>query len=293
VAVNVGLGYAGAAAVAYGVYLFAYKRYFSDYPSMAYLLAVQGAALVWYLPVGALVWPADRAFPPALDPTAVAGLLGLAALIGVAMALSIHAVKVGDVSYVAPLSKLVPAFVLPIEVVALGAVVSPLQAVGAVVVTLAIYVANYEGGGLLAPFRRAASYRPAQLALASALGFAMVDVSKRALLSDFALPVPLVVGLGLAGMAAVALPLGVGRLDELPRRVWLAVVGIGLFLALAEHVVALAFVRLPASVASPVVNTQAIVAVVLGGLVLREAAFRRRFVAAVLAVAGVALVASG
>jgi drug/metabolite transporter (DMT)-like permease len=44
-------------------------------------------------------------------------------------------------------------------------------------------------------------------------------------------------------------------------------------------------------VASPIINTQAVVAVVLGGIVLRESAFGARLLAAGLPVAGVALVA--
>lgn len=53
----------------------------------------------------------------------------------------------------------------------------------------------------------------------------------------------------------------------------------------------IAFSTLPASIASPIINTQAIVAVVLGGLVLREEAFALRLLAAALAVCGVTLIA--
>jgi drug/metabolite transporter (DMT)-like permease len=65
----------------------------------------------------------------------------------------------------------------------------------------------------------------------------------------------------------------------------------GLVVAPGEHVTSLAFTALPASVASPIINTQAVVAVVLGGIVLRESAFGARLLAAGLPVAGVALVA--
>jgi hypothetical protein len=44
-------------------------------------------------------------------------------------------------------------------------------------------------------------------------------------------------------------------------------------------------------VASPIISTRAVVAVVLGGIVLRESAFGARLLAAGLAVAGLALVA--
>lgn len=67
----------------------------------------------------------------------------------------------------------------------------------------------------------------------------------------------------------------------------------GLLLATANHVVMYAFGALPASIASPIVNTQAIIAVVLGGIVLGEEQFRIRLVAAGLAVVGVTPIAMG
>ena len=62
--------------------------------------------------------------------------------------------------------------------------------------------------------------------------------------------------------------------------------------AVAEHATSLAFSLVPASVASPIINTQAVVAVVLGGVVLREEAFGIRLAAAGLAVVGVGLIAA-
>lgn len=61
---------------------------------------------------------------------------------------------------------------------------------------------------------------------------------------------------------------------------------------LAVHLTTLAFDAAPASVVSSVVNTQAVVAVVLGGLLLGERGFGRRLLAALLAVVGVALIAT-
>ena len=70
-------------------------------------------------------------------------------------------------------------------------------------------------------------------------------------------------------------------------------VGLGLLLAVAEHLVMLAFSTLPASLASPVINSSAVVTVVLGGVVLGEEAMRIRLTAAGFAVAGVALISLG
>ena len=61
--------------------------------------------------------------------------------------------------------------------------------------------------------------------------------------------------------------------------------------ALGEHVTALAFAAAPASIVSTLVNGQAIVAVLLGCVLLGEPGLRRRLAAAVLAVVGVGMIA--
>lgn len=294
-ALPAGVALAVAAALAFGGYLFAYKRAFAHLPATVYVAANEVAALGWYAVVAAATWPAGEPLLPAGF-----GLRGWALLAGVGLAaaaatlVSVRAFKLGDVSYVAPLNKLAPAFVLPLELAFLGEHLGTLQVGGVLVATVAIYVANYEGGGPLAPFRRAAAYTPARLALAGAVLFAVADVVTRAALSTTAL-VPQTVALAtFVGVSAVSLPLAAPRLrdsglrDALP-----GVVALGALFAVAVHLTVLAFDAAPASVVSPVVNTQAVVAVVLGGLLLRERGFARRLLAALLAVAGVALIAAG
>lgn len=56
---------------------------------------------------------------------------------------------------------------------------------------------------------------------------------------------------------------------------------------------ALAFSSVPASVASPIISLQAVVAVVLGGVVLDEDGLALRLAAAGSATVGVALIALG
>lgn len=289
-----GVAAAVVAALLLGVYLYVYKRRFSPHPPFAYVVAAEGAAAAWYLPVALAAYASGTSVvPPGFDVGAGAVLAGVFLLSAAAATATVYAVQVGEVSYVAPLAKLVPVFVLPIEVVALGVTPSTVQVAGVLLATAAVYVANSEADGWLAPFRRAATYPPAQLALVSALLFGVVDVGKRLLLSDLALPVETLVLGTLAGIAAGALPVAVWRGEGLPRAAWPGVAAVGVLLAVGQHLVALAFQGAPASVASPVVNTQAVVAVVLGGVVLEERAVGRRFVAAGLAVAGVAAVAIG
>jgi len=66
---------------------------------------------------------------------------------------------------------------------------------------------------------------------------------------------------------------------------------LGGVLAAGEYVTTLAFALVPASIASPIINTQAIIAVLLGGILLGEQYFRTRLLAALLAVVGVTMIA--
>ncbi|WP_254821190.1 EamA family transporter [Haloglomus halophilum] len=290
-----GVALAVAAALAFGAYLFGYKLAFAHLPATVYVAANELVALGWYALIAAATWPTGEPLVPLgfglRDGLLITGV-GLAA--GAATLVSVRAFKLGEVSYVAPLNKLVPAFVLPLELLLLSERLAPLQLGGVLVATAAIYVANYEGGGLLAPFRRAAAYTPARLALAGAVLFAVADVGTRAALSTTDL-VPQAVALAtFVGVTAVSLPLAVprARVDAL-RESLPELVALAALFAVAVHLTVLAFDAAPASVVSPVVNTQAVVAVVLGGLLLREKGFGRRLLAAVLAVVGVALIAVG
>jgi drug/metabolite transporter (DMT)-like permease len=226
----------------------------------------------------------------AVDASQLAVVVGTVVTSAVAFLVFLRALDVGEVSYVAPISKIVPVFVLPIEVLLLHQRLTPLQIAGVVVATLAVYVANYRTGSLLDPLRKAATARPAQLALLSAVCYALSDVGKRLALQELGIQPELWVPTLLLGVLVVVFPLAV--------REWVSVradlprfVAAGGGVALGGHVTALAFQQVPASIASPIINTQAIVAVVLGGVVLRERAFATRLVAAGLAVCGVGLIA--
>jgi drug/metabolite transporter (DMT)-like permease len=288
--VESGIVYAVLAAFVWGGFLFALKRYFDGYSGAVLTVAVNGFATLWYLPVAAATLPPTGLRAVSAGAAAV-GVLALTSLaIGAAFVLFVRALAAGEVSYVAPINKLVPAFVLPIEVFLLGQHLTGLQVTGVAVATLAVYVANYRRGSLLDPLRRAATSRPARLALLSAACYAVADVGKRLALQELALPTAVWVPALFVGSAVVLAPAAY-RSWELPRADLPKFAAAGLVVAAGEHVTSLAFQLVPASIASPVINTQAIVAVVLGGLVLRERQFRTRLAAAGLAVAGVTLIA--
>ncbi|MEF8974643.1 MAG: DMT family transporter [Halapricum sp.] len=290
---NLGLGYAIASAFLFGGYLYVIKRYFSQYPSPVYVVLVEGLAFVWYLPFALLT--VDGGYLPAgASPRLYGVILGVSAMTGLALLSFLEALQRGAVSYVAPISKIVPVFVLPLEILLLGQHLTTLQIGGVLVATAAIYVANYQPGELFEPFRRAATTPAAQLALASAAAFGVVDVGKRYMMQELSLPpqtyVPVmffVVTLLVSPLAArVSWPAETRQ--DLPK-----FAAAGLIVAVGNHLVMLAFQLLPASIGSPIVNTQAVVAVLLGGVLLNEEAFRIRLVAAGLAVTGITLITLG
>lgn len=287
---ELGLLYAVVSALLFGGYLYVIKRYFAGYPSPVYVLLVNGAAFLWYLPV-ALVTVDGGYLPPGADLELAAIVVGVSVLTGLAIVAFLESLKRGAVSYVAPISKLVPVFVLPLEIGLLGQRLSVLQVVGVGVATAAIYVANYEPGELFEPIRRAATTPAAQLALASAAAFGVVDVGKRYMMQELALPPQTYLPVLFALVTLLIAPLAV-RADwpATTRRDLPKFAAAGLLVAVGNHLVLLAFQTLPASIASPVVNMQAVVAVVLGGVLLNESAFRTRLVAAGLAVVGITLI---
>lgn len=289
---NVGIAYAVLSALLFGVYLFVMKRWFTDYPSPAFLLMTYAFALPLYLPMVAV---SEDPFLPAPNRlTILASVLAVTGITTVALLMLFRAIRIGDVSYVSPISKIVPVFVLPLEVGLLGQHLSALQVGGVVVATAAVYVANWQGTALLAPLKRAVRSRPAQLALLSAAAFGLVDVSKRVLMQELAVAPTTYLPVMFAGIVVLMAPLALryrwptGWREDLPR-----FVVTGLFVAYGNHIVLLSFQQLPASIVSPIVNGQAIVAVILGAVLLNESHFRARLAAAGLAIVGIAMISVG
>lgn len=290
---DLGIGYAIVAAVVWGIYLFYLKQAFQGYTASTMTVIINVFALAWYLPILGV----SLGFGETVDALGEFGLseVGILALtvvtIAAAMVAFLRALAIGDVSYVAPINKIVPVFVLPIEVLFLGQFLTPLQVTGVLIATVAIYVANFQGGSLLEPLRRAASSRAAQLALLSAVFFAVSDVGKRVGLQELAIPTTLWVPLLFGGVIVVLLPSVLRSPPASIRPDIPKFVVAGGFVVVGEYITTLAFSLIPASIASPIINAQAIVAVVLGGILLDEQYFGIRAVAAVLAVVGVTLIA--
>lgn len=292
---NEGIVFSLLAALVFGGYLVAIKQYFDHYPSTLFVALANASALVWYTPIALSTVPDSGFLPASLDPLGLAILVGTGVATALAILAFFRAIAVGEVSYVAPLSKLVPVFVLPLEVLVLQQALSPLQVAGVVVATVAVYVANYRAdAGLVTPFRRAATSRAAQFALLSAAVFGFVDVGKRVSMQELAIPPQTFVPVSLATVFLIVAPLAYQKRGAVDwRGDWYLFVGAGLLAALGQHLAAVAFQTQPASVVSPLVNTQAVVAVVLGSLLLGESHFRTRLAAAGLAVGGIALITLG
>ncbi|MDS0220003.1 DMT family transporter [Haloarcula sp. S1AR25-5A] len=289
---NVGIAYAVLSALVFGVYLFIMKRWFTDYPSPVFLLLTYLLVPVVYLPV---IFVSGEPVIPATNRVKIlASVLAVTGLTAIGLLTLFRAIRIGEVSYVSPISKIVPVFVLPLEVGLLGQHLSPLQVGGVVVATTAVYVANWQGTALLAPLERAWQSRPAQLALLSAATFAFVDVGKRVLMQELSIEPTTYIPVMAVGVAALMSPLAFryqvpsGWRADLPKFVVAA-----MFVAYANHIVLLSFQLLPASIVSPIVNGQAIVAVILGAVLLDESHFQARLAAAALAIVGIAMISVG
>lgn len=284
-----GLGFAVLSALVWGGYIYFLKRSFTQYPPAALVVLANSFALLWYAPI--LAVRRRRIFDASqqIGASEVGILLLTAGMTAAALLLFLRALERGAVSYVTPINKIVPVFVLPLEIGLLGAVLRPLQVCGVVVATLAVYVANYEPGEFLQPFVTAARSRPAQLALASACCFAVGDLGKRIGLQELAVPSQLWIPSLLAAVVVLLLPAAIRNPPRMSRAELPKFALIGGFVAAGESLATLAFALLPASIASPIINTQAVIAVVLGGVLLDEQHFRLRLLAAALAVFGVAL----
>ncbi|WP_435177822.1 EamA family transporter [Halorussus sp. AFM4] len=290
--VGLGIWYAAVAALVWGGYLFGLKRYVSGYPPAVVIVGANAAGVAWYLPVVALR-PADG--PPVGELTLRGvALIGFVLVASAAAYLALlYALNAGDVSYVAPLGKLVPAFTLPLEVLLVGERLAPSQVVGVGFATLAVYLANYQSTGLLAPIRRAATHRPAQLALGSAALYGAVDVGTRVVLQGVGVRSDVWVLVYTGGVGVVLLPLAARQWSGELGAALPTFAALGAVVAAGTHLMTQAFDVLPASIVSPILNTQAVVAVVLGGLLLGEDRFGLRLVAGAVAVVGIALIALG
>ncbi|MCU4751350.1 DMT family transporter [Halobacteria archaeon AArc-curdl1] len=286
-----GFGFAITAAFIWGFYIYLLKHSFSGYPPAALTVLINAFAMIWYLPVVLTRTDFSSGFLSRFGLNELGIVTLTSVMTAAAFVLFLQAIAEGDVSYVTPINKIVPMFVLPLEILLLGQILTPLEVLGVVVATFAVYVANYDPGGLFRPFVKAARSRPAQLALLSAMCYAASDLGKRIALQELAIPETLWVPLLLFGVTTVLLPSAIRNPPSTTRADLPKFALAGGIVAAGEHVTTLAFAVLPASIASPIINTQAIIAVILGGVLLGERYFRIRLVAAVLAVVGVTLIA--
>lgn len=285
-----GVASAAVAALVGGVQIFLVKSHLDDRSATVVASVVPLLGLCWYLPLVGVVAP-DRASVDfgSLSPAAWVVVLGGIVTGGLGTLLFFTALRSGQASYVAPISKTVPLFVLPIELAFLPVSLRGPNVAGVFVITAGLCVANYEAG-VSRPLAKLTS-RPAKLSLASAASFGAFDVIQRTLLQEFAVPTTTWVvlnrgGIGLSLLAVVFVGDTARRgIVDVP-----AFLVVGCLNSLVLYFGVRAFALLPASVASPIVNTQSVVAVVLGGVVLDEQYFGRRLVAVALVVAGVVFV---
>lgn len=286
-----GVGYGLVAAVAWGLLLVARKRLFATIPSTVFMTGSFYAAVVLYLPVAGAVDPSGFAVPSV---TARQAVVVFGTLVGIAVGLLLVfvAVDLGEVSYVTPISKVTPVFVLPLEVVVFGEWFSASAVAGIVLTTIAVYVASLETASVLQPVQKLLMSRPAHLALGSAIVVAFVNLGQRSVLQGVQLDPTLWVGMKLLGVPIVLTPFAIRNWRGLSWASGRRLLAVGALVAVAEYFISLAFSSLPASIATPLVGLQAVVAALLGGVWLNENYTGVRLVAAVVAVAGIGLISA-
>lgn len=293
-----GVAYALLAATFGGCYVFSIKRYLGAYRPPVVAVASSGIGILVYLPVVAVIPPGEEGYVPSgAAPFDLAFVLFAVALGSVGYLLFLSALSTGDVSYVTPLGKIVPAFVLPLELLLFSVVLGTVQVLGVLVLTVGLYVTSYRGDDLFEPIVRLVSHRSARLAVGSAAVYGVYDLTQRVVLQDIGLYPQLWVIASRMGIVVLLSPIAVRGLSRRPNAEialeWRSFALVGALNACLGHFGVLAFATLPASVASPLVNTQSIVAVVLGGILLGERAARYRLVGACLTVTGVAAIVAG
>lgn len=293
--IETGITYALLAACFGGAYMFSIKQYLTDIQPTVIAVVTSLVSVGVYVPYVAWTTAGSRSeLVPDLDPTGLV-IVAVTVFCGASgFLLFLTAIDTGDVSYVAPLSKIVPAFVLPIEIIALQVFLTPQQAFGVGVVTVGVYFANYQGGSLVEPVFRLASNRAAQVALGSAAAYGLFDVLQRFVLQELGMHPFLWVLITRLGIAALLIPIAF-RVVSIPRirSQWRGFAIVGALNACLAHFAILSFSLLPASIASPIVNSQSVVAVLLGGALLREMSFRYRILGAVFTIAGIVFIVSG
>lgn len=290
-----GVGFALLAAVVGGCYILSVKRYLADLSPSMIAVGSSLIAVILYVPL-VLATTADSGvlLSPDLERTGVLVVLASVGLGACGRLLFLSAIKWGDVSYVAPLGKTVPAFVLPFEILLIGVVLGPAQAVGIGIVVVGVYFANYQEGNIIDPVLRVGTSRPARFALGSAIVFGLNDVVQRAILQVFGLNPFLWVIFRRLGTALLLAPLVLStKTIGVVREHWRGFLIVGALNAGLAHFATFAYTTLQASVASPIINAQSIVAVILGGTLLKEEAFRYRILGASLTVAGIVFIATG
>ena len=223
--------------------------------------------------------------------------LGMVPLELTAFLLYLRAIRVSPLSLTVPFLALTPVFSIATSWIILKERISPVGALGIFSIVLGIYLlhATTIKEGVLAPLRAIFRERGTRLMIGSAFLFSITsNLGKRAIqLSN-----PVAFGFLYQGMDTVAL-FGLARAKAggirslgkaLARQLWLFVV-LGMAAALAMLVHCIGISQAPVSYFIAIKRTSLLVAVVSGGLVLKEEQILERLLGTVLMVAGVTLIA--
>ncbi|MFB9809424.1 hypothetical protein ACFFQF_32100 [Haladaptatus pallidirubidus] len=173
---NNGMVYAVIGAVVWGYFLFLYKYQFDRVPSTVFMTFMFVSPAAWYMLV-AEVKGMPVTLPARHSSTDWLFVLSTIAFLAAGLLILFHSIKIGQVSYVAPISKITPTC-SSVRNRSAQRVIDVCSDIWRRTGTLAVYVANYQGGKLTMSVLKATTYRPAQLALLSAFVLAILNVAQ-------------------------------------------------------------------------------------------------------------------
>ena len=234
---------------------------------------------------------------PSLTPQFWLVSLGMVPLELTAFLLYLRAIRISPLSLTIPFLALTPVFTIATSWIILKERVSPIGTLGIFSIVLGIYFLHVTTikEGVLAPLRAISRERGTRLMIGSAFLYSITsNVGKRAIqLSDpaaFAFLYQLMDTIVLFGFAQAKAG-GIRPLTKALAHRWILYAGLGVTAALAGLVHAIGISQAPVPYFIAIKRTSLLLAVLSGGLILKEEHIVERLFGTLLMVAGVTLIA--
>lgn len=216
-----------------------------------------------------------------------------AVLDSVGFVISFKAIKITDISLLAPISSFGPVFTTIFAIYALNEQPSSLKLFGILLIVLGSYLLNVSTirGGLLAPFKKLFSNRGVLLFLFSNLLWTVTPIFQKKAISEMSPSIPLYAPfIGFCFVVLILAPFALKKtlsyIKVFPKYFkWVAVNGIGT--AFAQFAAYTAFALGDVIYVNPVLKLTGIFTIILGGAVLKEKNIGERLLGTAVMLVGV------